>query len=301
MIVVCHILQYHDNELCRWFNVGVQVFFIISGYLYGGKEISNPIEFIIKQFKKILVPYYIFLAVAIALYFFICPANLALTSIIKSVFCAGTIKGIGHLWFVGYILLCYMITPYLYWQKKYLDSHDLKRKVAAYVFILAMLQILGNIFSSYFLPDRMACYLIGYFMVDIKQTCSLRTKTIIVYSAIVIGIILNVIRAILPLLSLPVSATLVHAYTRYAHLCLGISVFLLLISIFKNAKYNKVLLWSDKYSYPYYLVHGLFILSPLSLLTITSVYPFNLVITITVIAFASMLLQSTSKLLSKEK
>lgn len=45
LIVVCHMFQYYDHELCHWFNVGVQVFFVISGFLYGTKEIDNPITF----------------------------------------------------------------------------------------------------------------------------------------------------------------------------------------------------------------------------------------------------------------
>lgn len=38
-IIVCHVFQFYNNDLCAWFNVGVPLFFIISGYLYGSKSI----------------------------------------------------------------------------------------------------------------------------------------------------------------------------------------------------------------------------------------------------------------------
>ena len=52
MIIVCHFFQYYENELAYWFNVGVEIFFIISGYLYASKNIVDPINFITRQLKK---------------------------------------------------------------------------------------------------------------------------------------------------------------------------------------------------------------------------------------------------------
>ena len=64
-IIACHFCQYYNSEWAWWLNVGVQVFFIISGYLYGSKSIDEPILWLKKRFVKILTPYYIFLTLAI--------------------------------------------------------------------------------------------------------------------------------------------------------------------------------------------------------------------------------------------
>ena len=40
-IVICHFFQYYNLELAWWFNVGVQIFLCISGFLYGNKKITN--------------------------------------------------------------------------------------------------------------------------------------------------------------------------------------------------------------------------------------------------------------------
>lgn len=42
-IVLCHILQYYDIELAFWFNVAVQIFLMISGYLYSKYEYAMNI------------------------------------------------------------------------------------------------------------------------------------------------------------------------------------------------------------------------------------------------------------------
>ena len=54
MIIVCHITQYYNLEICQWFNVGVQIFLCISGFLFSHKEIGNIPRFLIKDLKKSL-------------------------------------------------------------------------------------------------------------------------------------------------------------------------------------------------------------------------------------------------------
>lgn len=40
-IVICHLAQFYQNNMSQVFNVGVQIFIIISGFLYGCKTIEN--------------------------------------------------------------------------------------------------------------------------------------------------------------------------------------------------------------------------------------------------------------------
>lgn len=58
-IIVCHIMQYYGFVLAGWFNVGVQMFFFLSGYLHGTKDINNELLFYKKKLLKILPSYYI--------------------------------------------------------------------------------------------------------------------------------------------------------------------------------------------------------------------------------------------------
>lgn len=62
-IVMCHLVSWFPSIsfIGQFFNVGVPVFFIISGYLYGQKDIKRIIPWYKKQFVKIILPIYIYI------------------------------------------------------------------------------------------------------------------------------------------------------------------------------------------------------------------------------------------------
>lgn len=59
-IVLCHFLQAYDNKWAWVLNAGVQVFLVLSGYLYGHKEVGNWRKWFISRFVKLYVPLYIY-------------------------------------------------------------------------------------------------------------------------------------------------------------------------------------------------------------------------------------------------
>ena len=65
MIIICHLVQEFDNRYIQmtsqFFNVGVFIFILISGYLYGTKKIENPKEWLKNRFFKIMIPVYVFM------------------------------------------------------------------------------------------------------------------------------------------------------------------------------------------------------------------------------------------------
>lgn len=61
MIVLCHLFLWLDmSVLAMFFNVGVEVFLLISGYLYSNREIKNTVVFLKQRWIKICVPLYTF-------------------------------------------------------------------------------------------------------------------------------------------------------------------------------------------------------------------------------------------------
>ena len=122
-IILCHYFAFFDGleALSQLLNVGVPIFFIISGFLYGQKRITNIIQWYKKQFVKIIIPlytYYLISGFFLLLigklgelnYFEVLKQLLNLQGI-----CGGKIGNIqtGHLWFITFILICYLITPLL--------------------------------------------------------------------------------------------------------------------------------------------------------------------------------------------
>ena len=296
LIIFCHICQYYDSEWAWWLNVGVQIFFILSGYLYGSKSIDEPVSWFKRQLIKILVPYWAFLTIAILTYGFICPANLSVTNVIRSYLTVGTLNGIGHLWFVNYILFCYLITPYLGFLRDYLSRYSLRRTLLVLITVFGIYSILSIFLNIHFRPGEVCCYILGYFISSIQSRTQKDVIKICAYLSIPLCLMSNALFCYLKYVKgvEMYQGHFVHI-TDYSHLFLGLAITMCLMTCVKQVKANSMIAFSDKYSYEIYLVHQLFILSPLILLGVTDLKIFNMIITISVIVIAGILLNVVSK------
>ena len=149
-IVFCHYAPTFlgSSALGVLFSIGVPVFLIISGYLYGRKNIPNIKNWYLKQFVKISIPVYIyFIIVGLTLSIFNNAGIITFKDIIKHLF---LIQGFvntslgniftAHLWFISFILLSYVITPLL--QKIREKSISLKYIILS-LFLLSIIEILA--------------------------------------------------------------------------------------------------------------------------------------------------------------
>ncbi len=68
MIVLCHYCQTFGNKYAYILNVGVQIFFVLSGYLYGQKDIDNWCQWWKRRFIKLYIPMFVFLTMVLPLY-----------------------------------------------------------------------------------------------------------------------------------------------------------------------------------------------------------------------------------------
>ena len=279
-IIACHFCQYYNSEWAWWLNVGVQVFFIISGYLYGNRSVDKPVQWLRKRFVKILTPYYIFLTLAIIGYIIVSPDILGVGNIVSSYLVVGTVKGISHLWFVSYILFCYIIPPYLAAIRDYLSNKNLLLSIGSIVVIFGVYSIIEILINGYFRPGRVGCYIIGYFTAVFVNRIGSKSLHLCFWISLIPTVISNYVYCHIHYLQgQEMKGTLVHI-TDYSHAFLGYSITMLLMIWFNNIKESWFLEYSDKYSYEIYLVHQLFILSPLTLLTTTNNSIINVSLTI---------------------
>ena len=158
MIITCHIMQWLGSELAWWFNVGVQIFLCISGFLYGQKRTGNIKNFILRRFRKILIPYYIVIVPVIIIYFIFAGKDISFTKAIKVLIMCSTLRGGGHLWFVPTILLCYVCTPIL--ESFYKECTTKTNLILTSVIgiVAAVLFTLG--FAAFYNPAWLGCYAI---------------------------------------------------------------------------------------------------------------------------------------------
>lgn len=121
LIFACHVTFIAGAfELSMWLNVGVPVFFIISAYLFSQKsDIShNTMSFYRRRISSIFPSYWIYLLCIIAVLYTIGrgPDFRSIVSFGFGLFglTGGVVLGMGHLWFITVLMICYLITPLLH-------------------------------------------------------------------------------------------------------------------------------------------------------------------------------------------
>lgn len=232
-IVACHVLQYYDNELAWWFNCGVQIFICISGFLYGQRRIDNGYSFIKRRFIKILSSYYVCLLIDVVLLYIFSDQVVDIKDIILMVFCKGTIAGLGHLWFVGTILFCYLLTPILSQVYEFQNRKNFKMEFFSFCVCLC---IVVQIHLPQFNPIWILCYICGYSIGKLKlkdEKWLYKASLLFVPTSIIFNIVKIYMKYVLKI-TLKNDA-LNWLYARYGNLChllLGVSLFLILYVIY---------------------------------------------------------------------
>ncbi len=303
-IVICHVMQYYNMELAWWFNVGVQIFLCISGYLYGRKRISDILGFYRKNFVKILIDYEIVLFAAVAATVLFTDTVITVEEIAGAVLTVSTIAGGAHLWFIPTILMCYLLTP-LYERV----CSRAEEKHAVLFLSVVLLLFIGNelVFrqlTSYFNAAWINCYLIGFALRRFQSYRFWYTGS--AWLLTLTGAVFISIQASVRYLQL---ITLTDAWRPfyypmcdYGHVFLGVALFCsgrVLLRPFCNINLiQRILRLSDRYSYQIYLTHHFFILGPLSLMALTANSYVNVVLIPLLTVLTAVLLQKTSAKIS---
>ena len=302
-IVICHVMQSYDVELAWWFNIGVQIFLCISGYLYGRKRILDILVFYRKNFVKILIDYEIVVFAAVAATVLFTDTVITVEEIAEAVLTVSTIAGGAHLWFIPTILMCYLLTP-LYERIFSRAEQSHKLLVPAAVLLFVMNELVFRQMFSYFNAAWINCYLIGFALRRFQQYRFWYTGS--AWLLTLTGAVCISIQASVRYLQL---ITLTDAWRPfyypvcdYGHVFLGVALFCsgrVLLRPFCNINLiQRILRLSDRYSYQIYLTHHFFILGPLSLMALTANSYVNVVLILLLTVLTAVLLQKISAKIS---
>ena len=129
-VVLIHVIGYYDIPgspvIVQCLLFANPLFFFISGYLYGGKIITNWREWLVKRWKKICIPMIIVVVVdvialaisrqtpdtlTIVAYLFSLEGLLSICRPFFSIY-IHEISNLGPLWFASVIMFCYLLTPF---------------------------------------------------------------------------------------------------------------------------------------------------------------------------------------------
>ncbi len=270
LIVSCHITQGYDKQIAFFLNVGVQLFFLISGFLYGKVEIPSMIDFYKKRIVKIYLPFIIVVLLFTGIYKIFGVESLSWRQLIPYAFnlqaFATPIEGFNHLWFLSVIMICYIITPMV----KYL----LRNKPYLFLSLLVLGCVVEFVFvqKMYSIAAWIVLYLFGMCMgrFDANKVHAITT----VASGVVLAILMVFFQ-----LSRLTDSMWAH-YSIWLHCVLAIFLFDLLYAILTkiDVKLPKCLQFVNNISYEVYLIHHIFILGPLSLLFLTPSKTINILL-----------------------
>lgn len=245
-IITCHFLQAYNNNWAWILNIGVQVFFVLSGYLYGHKDINNWRKWFFYRFIKLYVPLYIYTTISLTLICLFSNTQVNITNYIK----AGGVDGLNHLWFMKAIGLCYLTTPLLHLLKKYSD-YCLMLLIIIGVLEYTIIKRNVFIFSWFWL------YSFGYFFVNSKKKIQQIIQLIISISIIYMTYKISWIDI------LDYNGIKNRSYHDILGLfiCLNGIYFFSLLDIKRKPLLLNII---DKNSYYLYLTHHIFLLGPFS-------------------------------------
>lgn len=180
------------------------------------------------------------------------------------------------------------MTPLLYDLKKHIlkENSGIVSVLLTVAGMMAMTEIIGRAYDSYFVPAWINCYIVGFFLPDMRKKIKLTTQGIIAIVLIVISSLLNYYKlhieyGVLPQYESGIKYELCNHYIYYSRLIFALCIFAVIIlmgeyDFWKGRILHKILDFSDKYSYDIYIVHMIYIKGVLSLLNLTSVYLVNI-------------------------
>lgn len=310
MVVFCHYINWFEPiaVFSNVFNVGALLFFVLSGFLYGQKEISDSRKWLIRQFFKIVPALYVYYGISAVI---LCSlgklgevdpyyALLQLLNLCGFVNCGIGEMITGHLWFVSFILVCYLITPLL-------QKIRAKISAAQILFLIVFLSAADIGFVMVVKPfafimwlpgiiTYIAAYFIGAFWQ--KRMRLSRYLLLTIFMVAVTGL-----KILAKLMSVRGSVLAEMVYSRflseYAHCILAVWIFFTLylgLGLFRRLAewiYPAAKLLSS-FSYEVYITHYLFLIGPLSLEKATGSMLLNSLLFVTLTAVYTVLLHGIS-------
>jgi fucose 4-O-acetylase-like acetyltransferase len=268
--VVQHLQQYYDGIewMSDWGNIGLVMFFVMSAFLYADRKIEHRRMWFLHRYVELAIPA-VFTVVMTLIIYQVIYGSVGVERWISSLLCGLGFEAFvtdGWLWvqywFITYILVCYLTIPFIQKinLKKLTEAKFWVAFIVGCIFMQGVLSIVGYISN---IPTLSWGVLLRFYMpyamyrrYDSKSIIK-PMKMLTILSAICVTITCVVryyyaFEGVLGALS-----ELLFIYTQTLT---GTVIFYWLYQAFsKVKKAEKVIAITDRYSYPVYLTHCLFV------------------------------------------
>lgn len=273
-IFICHILFISDRfESSMWFNTGVPLFFIISAYLMSLKRFTGKdaiLDFYKRRLTSILIPYELYLTSIIIALCIIGRIPTVRSCIMYMFgmpgFTHSGVLGLGHLWFITVLFICYAITPLLYRVQKGNYKHHTSLLLFSLIAQFGGFTLCG--YPSYGIHVGSYCLIYLFFL---QRERKLTLKDLIIWGSIAIST--SIVRLALDKQIMAGDYTIYYYYDAWfqplARFSLAMAIFCLCSSGndvieqwgFKHDRLDKCVQWFSGISYEFYLTHQFIMLS----------------------------------------
>ncbi len=288
MIVLCHLFQAFGNRWAWVLNVGVQIFFVISGFLYGSMYIENYAKWGGRRFVKLYLPYAIYIVIVMPLYSYVYGYDYFIKSIIVHLSLLqgfgklGGVEGLNHLWFLTAIVVCYLFTPILQRTAKYNICQFLSIVCA---FTIDMIFVNGKCYYVFL-------YSLAYYIGRHHNVVSFLTLAILLVLVLVLSLYIDW----KDFEALNVLSILWKSLTSIALLV----AFLCIFRKCEFCKTNHIVEVLSRYSYPVYIVHHLYILGPFSIIAAMNYSYISVILVLALILLTTFVLDIVSSVFTKK-
>lgn len=292
MIITCHILQGYNQPSAFLFNVGVQIFFLLSGFLYGKIDITSIASFIKKRFVKVYIPFILVVLCCVAIYVIFNVVDVQIRNVIPYLFniqgfIGGGIDGLNHLWFLSVLMACYFVTP--------IAQKILKYNSVLFIVLWILVGVVefGFVHKMQSVAAWVMLYLLGMFWGKNENKW-------INIGLIIISLILSFVTLYFLKMEYLTDPRMVR-YSIGLHCILALCIVSVLYCSLSKLEIcmPKWLQYCNDVSYEVYLIHHIVILGPLSLLFVTPIKAINIVLILVITFVLSHLLNRLMNLIKK--
>lgn len=302
MIIICHIGSATGRSaIGQLFQVGVQVFLFISGYLYSSKNIDNTKEWLRKRFIRICIPCYFFVGVIVVVNMcldadfswamvVLCFFNLeGYHHIFNTLYYLPAIPGTAHFWFITVLVICYILTIFV------------KRKPEVLRFLMIFLS--GSIVLGGFgiRLDYFWIYFAGYIYGKSSKVISRKKYILICLAAVAAGVLRMIGKGYCDVNG--ENNVYLYVVIPFVYNILAIWIFVTMQKLTEIKKVlekiakdplRKMILWLDGLSFYVFITHYMFIDGPLRILGLTQYSFLNGILLTAVIIAVSIALKKIS-------
>ena len=262
MIVSCHYFQIIGwAEIAFWLNGGVQIFFAISAYLLSVYTFENNMDivmFLKKRFMRIMIPVWIYLISIIGILLIahlpVKPMSVVMYMLGLTAFSKEGLLGLGHLWYITAILICYSVVPILNRILKNEVMKPIRLMIISLILVICMMIFYRYSYMAYGID--IAFFVVMYCLFQRYRTQ--RHERTLLFCFVPVAVILTALRIIVEgnsNISITGNVVLNDCVITLDKCCLAVVVFCLIHSFLKAEKRKQIITFLSGISYEVYLTH----------------------------------------------